>query len=157
MKIVLRWLFYILIGLLLAGVMIPFVFEKQIKENIKIALNENLNAKVNFTDVSLSLFRDFPQISVGISDLSIYGVGKFEGQSLFKAENTYLSLPLSTLFTKDNNEITEITLDKPELNVIVLNKSEANYNIVKPSSDTTNQISYSIALKNYTINDGTIF
>ena len=58
----------IILALLIA---IPFVFQSQIKGMVKRVINENLNAKVEFSDLSLSLLRSFPQAHVSVSDLTI--------------------------------------------------------------------------------------
>ena len=60
--------FLIVIALLIA---IPFVFQGQIKGMVKQFINDNLNAKVEFSDVSLSFLRDFPQAHVSVTDLVI--------------------------------------------------------------------------------------
>ena len=50
---------------------IPFAFQSQIKDMVKRFINENVNAQVEFSDVSLSLIRSFPQAHVQVENLVI--------------------------------------------------------------------------------------
>ena len=40
----------------------PFIFKDKIKSMVLKTINENVDAKVAFTDVDLSLLKSFPQI-----------------------------------------------------------------------------------------------
>ena len=61
-------LFALIIGSAFA---IPYFFKDQIQASVIKAANESLNAKFNFSDVSLSLFRDFPYVIVRLQNVSI--------------------------------------------------------------------------------------
>ena len=50
---------------------IPFAFEGKIYETIQKKANENLNATLSFSDVDLSLLRNFPNLRVSIEDLKV--------------------------------------------------------------------------------------
>ena len=87
MKKVLIGLSVILLLLLGTMIAIPFFFKEDIVEAVKKAANEELTAKVDFSDVDLSLFRNFPKLSVGLKNLSVVnGPGPFEGVNLIKAD-----------------------------------------------------------------------
>jgi hypothetical protein len=58
--------FLVIIGSLFA---IPIFFKDQIKAKIEKTINENVDAKVSFASADLSLFKNFPQASVGINKL----------------------------------------------------------------------------------------
>ena len=62
-----------LISLIALAFVIPILFKKQITNLVKNQINKSLNAKVDFKEVSLSLFRHFPKISISINDLSVVG------------------------------------------------------------------------------------
>jgi hypothetical protein len=49
----------------------PFLFKGKIEAAIKQAANDNLNAKVNWTDVSLSLIRNFPNLRIAIEGFTV--------------------------------------------------------------------------------------
>ena len=50
--------FLIIVLLLVAS---PFVFQNKIKGMVKTFINQNVNAKVDFSDVSLSFISSFPK------------------------------------------------------------------------------------------------
>ena len=65
-KKVLKITALVVIILMAAAFAIPFVFKKQIAELVKKEINKNLLARVDFSDVSLSLFRHFPKVSISL-------------------------------------------------------------------------------------------
>ena len=68
--------------LLVLAVLLPLLFGDRIAARVKTAANESLDAKVDWRDQSLGLFRDFPNLSLGLDDLTVVGVGTFEGDTL---------------------------------------------------------------------------
>ena len=70
---------FLILGSLIA---IPFLFKDEIIAQVKAAANESLTAKLEFSDVDISIFRNFPKLSVGLENLEITnGPGPFEGAS----------------------------------------------------------------------------
>lgn len=142
-----------------ALVAIPFLFRDEIIEGVKKAANENLNAKVDFADVDISLLRSFPNVSVGLQDYSVTGIDKFEGIKLIAGESFDITVDFWSAwnFGKVPLNIKGVTLEKPEINVIVLSDGTANYDIAKPSTDTsTTETKFQIKLQEYAINGGNI-
>ena len=83
-----------LLVLLLLLIAAPFLFKGKIINLIKTEAKKNLNATLNFNDdISLSLIKNFPKLSIGINELSIIGKDTFKGDTLiyfkkFKANNS---------------------------------------------------------------------
>ncbi len=142
------------IGALIA---IPFLFKDEIVEAVKKVANENLNAKVDFAEVDISLLRSFPSVSIGLNDYSITGIEEFDGVKLVAGEALLVTVDFWSAwnFGKVPLEIHSVTLEKPEINVIVLSNGKANYDIAKPTADTT-ATTFQIKLQEYAINDGNI-
>src|SRR5690348_4046085 len=68
----------IVIGILLiAAIVTPLIFKDEIIAKVKTEINKNVKAKVDFSDVDLSLLRHFPKLSVALEDLSVTGKGEF--------------------------------------------------------------------------------
>ena len=67
------------------------------------AVNENVDAKVAFENVDLSLFKSFPNANVTIDKLSIINKAPFEGDTLFYSGELNLKMSVKELF-KDENE-----------------------------------------------------
>lgn len=163
MKKLFKVLGIILISIILLLVALPFVFKGKIKTIIQEQINENVDAKVSFTDIDLSLIKSFPDFSLGINNLMIIGIDSFNNDTLLNIEKLSLNLDLMSVINGDQYKINQIRLIKPNINVHVLKSGKANYDIAKPSSDTiTNQTTdtsataFKLALKELTIEEANI-
>ncbi|WP_442787486.1 AsmA family protein [Flavobacterium suncheonense] len=76
----------------------PFLFKDKIKELVAKTINENVDAKVAFEDVGVSLFKNFPNASVTIDKLSIINKAPFEGDTLLYAVEVNLKMSVKELF-----------------------------------------------------------
>lgn len=144
------------IGALIA---IPFLFKDEIVAAIKKAVNENLNATVDFKEVDISLLRSFPHVSIGLRDYSVTGVEEFKDVKLVGGDYFGISVDFWSAwnFGKVPLQIKSVTLEKPDINVIILGNGKANYDIAKPSADTTSAaMNYQIQLQKYAIAEGNI-
>lgn len=128
---------FTLLGLLLLLLIAPFLFEGTIKSRIKKALNDNLNARVDFTDANLSLLAGFPDASLRIENFSIVNHAPFEGDTLVSAENLYLRLSLMDIIKGNDISVYRFELDKAFINIKIDSLDRANYDIAKKSQDTT--------------------
>ncbi|MCB0519491.1 MAG: hypothetical protein H6577_18590 [Lewinellaceae bacterium] len=147
----------LVIGLLAAA---PFLFKDQIVAAVKDLVNDNLNAKVDFKDVDISLLKSFPNVSVGLQEYSVTGVDEFEGVNLASGELAAVTMDFWSAwnFGKVPLQIKSVTLDKPDINVLILKNGKANYDIAKPTTDTTaaSPTAFQIQLQKYAINEGNI-
>ena len=137
MKIVKRLLlvfFAFLVLLVGSAIALPFIFRDRIVELAKEEINKTVNAKVDFQDVSLSLFRSFPDFNLRLENFSILGVEEFEGVQLAGGQAVDLTLDLMSVIKADRPiEIKSIRLLRPDIHVYVLENGKANYDITKPS------------------------
>lgn len=128
--------FGILIVLLIAAILIvPIVLKEPITKAVKEQANANLNATIDFKDVDISLLWSFPDLYVGVGELSITGKDEFEGRTLLYLKTLALDVDLMSAF-KGSPVINQITLADGLANVIVLENGKANYDIV-PESEVT--------------------
>lgn len=160
-KKVLKVIGFLLLILIIAAIAIPYFFKDKIVEIVKTEINNNVNATVDFDDVSLSLFKSFPDFNFSIDELSITGINEFEGYKLIQSESIELSLDLMSVISSDKPiEINTVSLQKPTINVKVLRNGNANYDIMKPSDtpveETSSDAKFLIQLQKYEITDGTI-
>ena len=118
--------------LLAALIILPYAFRGKIVEQIKVAINENVNAKVEFDKVGISLIRNFPNLNLRVSNLSVVGVDAFEGDTLAHIGNFSLTFNLMSIFS-DEYEIRSIRIDQPRVYVKVLEDGRANWDIAIPS------------------------
>ncbi len=122
--------------LILSMIAIPYIFKGKITERIKLAANESVNAKIDFSGVELSLFRSFPQLNISIRDLSVTGINEFEHTKLLTVGVLSTSLNLSSLWKRDGISITSIVMNHPSINLVVNKKGKSNWDISKASPDT---------------------
>jgi len=147
--------------LLILLIATPFLFKGKILEQVKKEVNKSLNAKVDWKDVDLTLFRSFPNFSLGLEDLSVVGVDQFAGDTLVGMKKIYLSIDLFSVISGDNYKIEGITLTKPNINLIVEKDGKANWDIAKPSEtpqDTAKSepSKFKLTLQKFKIEDGNI-
>ncbi len=146
--------------LLLLLISLPYFFKDEIIAQIKRVANQQLNAQIDFSDVELSLLRQFPDLSVHILDLSITGKGTFEGVPLAQTKSVRLRIDLGSVFSSRRPlTIESILIEAPALNVLVLADGQANYDIVLPDTSQTadgETTPFAIALSRYAISKGRI-
>lgn len=159
---------YVIVGLILAvlasAIILPIAFKGKIIEMIKQTANENVNAKVNFSDdITLSLFSNFPDFTLGIKELSIEGINEFEGDTLVYLKEFTATLDVMSVIKGEQIKIREVLLDEPYINAIILKDGKANWDIAKPSTDTlaeepidTSETKFNIALKKFEIRNAHI-
>ena len=134
---------------------LPFAFQSQIKDLVKNFINQNLNAHVEFSDVSLSFIKSFPQAHVTVDDLTITNFPPFEGDTLAAIKDISFSMSVKELFKGPNKAVivNSIAVDKASLTFKTNSQGITNYDIVKSkeneSSVENNPISLDI--EDYTL------
>lgn len=148
--------------LFLALLSAPFLFKGKIVNAIKKAANNQLNATLDFDkDISLSLIRSFPKLSVGINKLSIVGKDSFNGDTLVYFPELRLSMDLMSAIRGEEINIRTVKLTRPRINIETLPSGRANWDIMKPdtakpaATDTTGG-QFKMALKSLVIEKGHI-
>ncbi len=131
---------------------LPFLFQGKIKDIVKSEANKMLNAKLEFSDLSLSLIRNFPDATVSIEDLVLSGVNEFENDTLIQSGLLSATINIKSLFGNSGYEIKRIIIENTSLHAKVLENGMANWNIMKETgaeeaSEDTTQTSFSMQLK----------
>ncbi len=140
---------------------IPFLFKDQIKSKIVEAINESVDAKVSFTDADLSLFKNFPNATVGIEKLVIINKAPFDGDTLVSLGELNLKMSVKELF-KGKDEplnIQGISSTNGLVNIIFNKDGVGNFDIAlkDKKEDQKDEPSKPLALKiqNYKIENFT--
>jgi len=147
----------IIVLLLAAAIVLPIVLKEPIKKAVIEEANKNLNAKINFSDVSLSLFRSFPDLFVGINDLSVIGVGDFEGDTLVYLKT--LGLDVNVMSAINGSPIiNHIKLADGLVSATVLKDGRASYDIVPESEGpaekpATEPVAFQLEMKKFSISN----
>ncbi len=141
---------------------LPILFQSKIVDAVKTEINNNLNAKVEFSDLSLSLIKHFPDFSLELNDLTVVCNQPFDGDTLVTFSSLLLKLDLFTVISGDNISIKKIEIDNMDLFVHVLGDGTANWDITKESDEdvpvdsSANSTAFVISLKDFNINNSSI-
>ena len=127
----------ILLVLIAAAFLIPILFKKQITTLVKKEINKTLTAKVDFKDVSLSLFRHFPKISISLEDLSIVGANEFAKDTLISTQSLDASVNLISAIKGKDIKVYGVYLESPRIHALINKDGKANWDIAKADNDTT--------------------
>ncbi len=123
----------IILALLIA---LPLIFQGKIKDTVKRVINENLNAKVEFSDVNLSFIKNFPQASVSVSDLSITNFEPFKDETFVTAKDISVTMSISEVLKTASDGalvINTIAIDEALITLKTDKHGNANYDIAIPS------------------------
>jgi len=157
MKKFLKVVLIIILVLLGFAFAAPYLFKGKIISFVKTEINQHLNARVNFSDVDISLFTHFPKLSVGIDSLQVIGIGTFESDTLFSANNISTTVDIMSVVTGNQTKIYSIDLESPRIHAIVNKDGSANWNIVKDTTtspaDTAKAKPFKLQLKKYAIHN----
>jgi hypothetical protein len=160
MKKLLKISGWTILVLLVLIFLLPFAFRGKIINLVKAELNSSLNATTDFNRLSLSLFRKFPNVTVGVSDLYIAGVGDFKGDTLFSAISTEVVVDLVSAIKMKNIKVKRIFIDRPKVYAHVLADGSVNWDIMKDTGEEedtiTSDLNPTIELKQFSISDATI-
>ncbi len=158
-KLISRLISFVLLTALLLMIAIPYFFKAEITEVLKEKLNEQIEGTVDFADVSVNLFSDFPHLYVNIKDLTIKGSGRYQEDAIYRAESTALSVNLKSVIDKATPyQINQIKLVKPNIVLHIPKVGKPNYDIYASESTAPSDESaaYQIALSEYAIIDGNV-
>jgi hypothetical protein len=148
----------VLAVLLLSGFTLPFLFKDKIKRVVNEAIQKQVNAQVYYGDLGLSLFSNFPNLTVSLSDFGVVGRSPFVGDTLVQAKDFDVSFNLKSLWS-DTYQVNSLSLDQPKISVIVLKNGQANYDIMVKDTlakvDTA-QTKLNLNVDSWQISDGTI-
>ncbi|XLS29877.1 AsmA-like C-terminal region-containing protein [Flavobacteriaceae bacterium M23B6Z8] len=149
------------IGILVA---VPFIFKGKIIDLIKQNLNNNLNARVDFQEADLSIFRGFPNATVNLKNTVIINNSPFANDTLFYAEEIELRMGIGELF-KDASEVIRVqhfSVDNTRLKLFINEQGAANYDIAKKeeaasASTETKNSNFEFSVDGYEINNATVY
>jgi hypothetical protein len=131
MKKILRILLILVLVILAALVLTPLLFKKQLLNKAKEVANTSVNARIDFTDLKLSFFKDFPHLTASLYDVSVVGLEPFEGDTLVAFDQFSATVNLMSLIKKEAIQVRGILLDRPRISAIVLEDGRANWDIAK--------------------------
>lgn len=152
----------LLVVLVAAAAILPMVFKDDIKAAVDRELAKNVNADVVFdvNNFSLTIFRNFPNLTAQVKELGVFNRAPFEGEHLFIVDRFDVEINLFDVLFGSQLKIKGITLVNPQINVKVLADGRANYDIAIPSADTvttsTEPTEFSFGIDHWEIQNGSL-
>lgn len=148
---------YIFIGLTLvisiaiAGV---YVFSKPIKNKVTQTISQQLAVPVNIKDIKLTVFKNFPLVSVSFSQIRAEGSDNLVEKPLLALQKFTVSLNIINIL-KGKYDFAKVELESGEINAAVKGKRN-NFDILKADTSTKKQplkLNFNkISLKNIKLN-----
>lgn len=159
MKKIAKILGILLICIVAAMAILPLAFKGKIKEIVITEANKYINAEFGFDDLSISLFSEFPQASVGIEGFWLRGKEAFANDTLAYVGDVEVAVNLKSIFGYGGFDITKVLVKDTYLKAIVLEDGQANWDIMYPSEDDlveeedTTASTFRILLKKVEVDD----
>lgn len=132
---VLKYVGITLVSLLAFMFIAPYVFVDKINAEIKKIANEKLNAKLDYSESTISFFNHFPSLTVSLGQFKLNGSAPYENEKLITANEIAFGINVSSLIFGKSINIDKIFLSNADINVKVNKEGFANYNVYK--ADTT--------------------
>ena len=150
----------VLLVLIVFAFAIPILFKGKILTAAKNGINKSVNATVDFKDLSLSLFRHFPKLSVALENVSVIGKDEFAKDTLVSAEKIDVSVNIMSVISGSELKVGGVYLESPRIHALVNKNGKANWDIAKPDTShttaDTSSSSFKMQLQKYSINNGYI-
>ncbi|MGH8940275.1 MAG: AsmA family protein, partial [Actinomycetes bacterium] len=111
------------------------------------------------------LFRDFPNLTLRLDDLTAVGVGRFEGDTLASVRQLRVVLDLATVLRSVVGSpspivVRAVELDRPRLSLVALEDGTANWDITKKTAPAAPKPEagrpLAISLRRFDIDSGSI-
>ena len=143
-------------------ILLPIILKPKIEALLVSSIDEQLNAKFLVDDVSISLFRDFPNASVHMENARIINTDQFDGDTLFISESAALELSLRELFRRGDGprKIKSFEIEGALLHLEVDKEGNNNYDISReepnPNEGGESQEAMIFDLESYEIRNSTV-
>lgn len=156
MKKVLRIIVITLGVIFLLMLLTPMLFKSKIEKVVKDKVNEQVHAQVDWSRLSASFFRGFPDLSVNLHQLSVVGLEPFAGDTLVGVNRFDIRVNPFSVIGK-TLQVKAILVENPLLNGIVLGAGMANWDIAVEKEDGEESATLSVSLRQLSIKKGRIY
>lgn len=146
------FLYSLLVIVLLAAGLIGYLLanKNQIKKYALEQLNTQLEAKITINDIDITLFKQFPKVSLDMHLVRIADPTQPK-QYLLQAEHVYIGFNIYDILRKQYN-IKLIAIDSAQLNLYTDLAGKSNYTILKQDTTTSANQSFLLSLKEVKLN-----
>nr|MBA3346923.1 AsmA family protein [Gemmatimonadales bacterium] len=146
-------------------IVLPLLFQDRIAQRVKVEVNRTLDARVDWRDVGLTFFRDFPNLTLRLDDLTAVGVGRFERDTLARVRSFGVALDLASVLGNVLGGggpivVRSIELDQPRLSLIKLEDGTANWDITRDTAEAERrpeaESAMAVSLRRFEIRDAAV-
>lgn len=149
---------------LFAGVLlaVPIFFKDKIQAKVNQEIQKKINATVYYKDFDLSLIKNFPNVTLSLSDFGVVGRSPFGGDTLVQAKSFTVSADVKSILSGDKIAVNSVQLDTPKILLKVLKDGSNNYDIYKTDSlkaqpnESNEKSNFQLGIKTWKISDGQI-
>ena len=137
----------LIIALLLGLTALYLILNKeQIKQYALAELNKELDAKITVNQIDISLFSQFPKVSLALHDVLVADATR-PGKHLIEAEYVYAGFNLLDVIRK-NYKIRLITIENGQIDLFINQEGNHNFKLFKtvPNTNDKNQSSFLVSL-----------
>lgn len=110
---------------------LPFLYKDKLLVKVKTALNNQVNARIDFKGFSLSVFSHFPKVEMALEDLSVVGINEFARDTIFAAGLVSTNISLSEMISGEGLELKTLLIENPTINLISNKDGKVNWDIAK--------------------------
>ena len=141
----------------------PRLVRDQVEARVRTEIDQSVSADVDWGGMGLTLFRDFPNLTVGLDDLTVVGLDRFEGDTLASVPSFRLVLDLGSVLRGLRGRgpvvVRSVRLDEPSVSLRVLEDGAGNWDIARTREDDTTSgeepsRGLEVELREFTISDG---
>ncbi len=143
--------------------LLPYLFRGQIAERVRTEIAASVNADVQWSGVSIGVFRNFPNVTLGLNDLSVVNGKPFAGDTLLAVRQFRVVLGLGSVlgYLTSGRAIVvrDVIVQQPVANLRVLQDGTANWNIMRPrpaAAKSGKSKALAVSLRHLAVNDAAI-
>ena len=139
---------------------IPYFFKDKIQAKVNQEIQKKINATVYYKNFDLSLFKNFPQLTLSLSGFGVVGKSPFANDTLVQAKEFSVSTDVKSILSGDRIEVYSVDLESPKIVIKTLYDGSSNYDIYRKDSlqvqqeETNAKSSFKANIQSWKISDG---
>lgn len=146
----------LLLSPVLALLIAPQFWKGKLIQAVKKEINRSTAAEVNFSDeVSVSIWRSFPDLNLEIHQLSVLSPG-FSTDTLLYVDRAYLKLDVMSVWKGERISVKALTLSDALLHLEFDSANRGNYEVLLTPGDTSESSPLSLDLKHIALKNSHI-
>jgi AsmA-like C-terminal region len=162
MKKILIILASFLAFLALSAFAVPYFFKDKIQAKVNQEIQKKINATVYYNGFDLSIFKNFPNVTLSLSDFGVVGKSPFTGDTLIQAKEFSVAADVKSILSGDKIVVNSVDLESPKILIKTLYDGSSNYDIYRKDSlqvqqeEANAKSSFKVNIQSWKITDGQI-